>query len=228
MDDAEYEIKSDSSRRTILVVGAGFGGLRFFIESLNLVLDQHRDDSVEYVVVDERPYSEFGRGVAWASDQNPNMRANMQYPERDIGLEISHLSQMPDNKKLKASDIFTQRTKIGKMLSDMFQDAIKKAADHAIPFHPIQGDIINILKTGATYKAVLKTGKLIKADHVILALGHIPPTTFPQLFDKPNFIRNAWVLDTAQISKIPSDANVAISVSALQAWTQSSSCEMAA
>jgi len=78
------DILIDSRRRTILVVGAGYGGLRFFRESLELTLSHGLADSIRYVFVDERPLSSYGRGVAWASDQNPHMRANMHSPEIEV------------------------------------------------------------------------------------------------------------------------------------------------
>ncbi len=205
-DDVDAEV----DRKAILVVGAGFGGLRFLIESLDLILRQHLDNSVEYIFVDGRPPSEFGRGVAWASDQNRNMRANMQYPERDIGSELTKVSEMSSQKGPTAADIFTQREKVGKMLSDLFQETRKRADNHGVPVTSIQDEVVNIQRSGASYKVVLKANAPINADCVVLALGHIPPTSFSHLLGAENYVSNAWELGAPQISKIPSNATVAV------------------
>jgi len=115
MPDTNNNVEADATRRTILVVGAGYGGLRFFVESLHGILDHNLNHSVRYVFVDGRPESSYGRGVAWASDQNPNMRANMHLASLDSDprtqKKIAKILTMAYNQPATASELFERRKK---------------------------------------------------------------------------------------------------------------------
>lgn len=70
-------IAADETKHTIAIVGAGFAGYRFFVESLRNTIDQGIQTSVRYVIMDPRPVSEYGRGAAWTGEQSDLLRVNM-------------------------------------------------------------------------------------------------------------------------------------------------------
>ena len=78
-------------------------------------------DAVRYVFIDERPQSEYGRGVAWSSDQNTNMRANMHAPEITVDPitreTVATILGKSYDKVATASELFAQRTEVGALLS---------------------------------------------------------------------------------------------------------------
>lgn len=203
-----------SGRRAIVVVGAGFGGLRFFIDSLNLVIENHLSDFVEYVFIDQRPFESFGRGVAWASDQNPNMRANMHRPELEIDPEtqdeVDNILKFPADHQPTSAELFSRRKEVGDRLAAKFTECIDRATEHHVPFRPLKDEAIDIVRAGIQYDVTLRSGGRIRADCVVLALGHVPPTGWAKLFDCPNYTRNAWALGQDAIDAIPRTARVAV------------------
>ena len=62
-------ISPNEAKHTIAIVGAGFGGYRFFAELANLVRANELQDCVRFVLVDDRSKSEYGRGIAWSANQ---------------------------------------------------------------------------------------------------------------------------------------------------------------
>lgn len=189
-------VAPDPLRRTIVVIGAGYGGLRLFSESLDLCVSARMADAVRFVFVDERSLAEYGRGVAWASDQNTNMRANMHSPEITIDPvtrdTVANILGTSYDRVATASELFEQRTKVGEILATQFQATLQRAKKFHVPFIAVEDQAVDIERKGITYEVTLKSGRKLLGDYVVLALGHIPSTAYSSLFNSPNYVRNPW------------------------------------
>jgi uncharacterized NAD(P)/FAD-binding protein YdhS len=213
MSDSTISINADSSRRTILIVGAGYAGLRFFAESLQLTISQQLCDSVRYVFVDKRPRETYGRGVAWASDQNPQMRTNMHIPEITAdpatGKTVAEIVGLSYDHKPTASELFVRREEVGAIFADQFNKCEKIAIENGVETFSLQDEVTDVNRIGINYKITLASERQIVADFIVLALGHISPTSYPDLFESKGYIRNPWARED-EIKEIAKDARVAI------------------
>lgn len=200
-------------RRKIAVIGAGYGGLRFFVDSLELAVLGGLAGGVEYIFFDERPRKEYGRGVAWASDQNHHMRANMHSPEIQIDPDahetVGRILGIQYDHKPTANELFTQREKIGAMFEAQFNSAVQHANEAGIKFTSHEDRVVDVCAQGIGYQITTRAGTVEYADFVVIALGHIPPTNYKHLFHKPGYIRNPWHR-AKPFSDINSDSRVGL------------------
>jgi uncharacterized NAD(P)/FAD-binding protein YdhS len=204
---------TESRRRTIVVIGAGYGGLQFFLESLDHALRQRLNDSLRYIFVDPMPLSEYGRGVAWATDQSDRMLANTHSPEIVIDSEtretVGSMMGVCYSREPTAGELFVKRADVGAIFVDKFQAAIARADQHNIKFYAVEDEVVDVEKIGINYDIILKSEQRIQADFVVMALGHIAPTTYSKLTECENYIGNPWTHFTDNRT-IPPDAEVAV------------------
>jgi uncharacterized NAD(P)/FAD-binding protein YdhS len=141
------------------------------------------------------------------------MRANMHSPEIEVdpktGKTVAEILGVSYDHQPTATELFAKREDVGAILAKHFNDTEDLAKQNGIRVHCIEDEVINIERTGINYAVTLKSDRTLKADYIILALGHIPPTSYPHLFGCINYIRNPWAQDS-QISNISPDAKVAV------------------
>ncbi|MGB8839910.1 MAG: FAD/NAD(P)-binding protein [Aliidongia sp.] len=209
-----YEMPhTETRRRTIVVIGAGYGGLQFFLESLDLAIRQELNDSLRYIFVDSRPVSEYGRGVAWATEQSDRMLTNNHCPEIVTDLEtretVGSIRGVCYSREPTAGELFVKRTDVGAIFVDKFHTAITRAKQHGIELHTLVDEVIDVEKVGVNYDVILKSEQRLQADYIVMALGHIAPTTYCKLLDCENYIGNPWVQITDE-RVMPVDAEIAV------------------
>ena len=207
-------IRLDVTRCNIIIVGAGYAGLRFLAESVGLTLQQKLEDSVGYIIVDGRPRSQFGRGVAWESDQNLHMMTNMHIPEITTdptsGKTVADTLGVSYDDQPTAGELFARREKVGGIFAQDFLAVEKEALEHGISIDCIEKDeVLDIERVGQSFNVLLRSSLRLTVNFVVLALGHIPPTNYHHLFGKPNYIRNPWA-QSRDLERIPNDEKVAV------------------
>jgi hypothetical protein len=98
----------DPTRAWIAILGMGAGGARFFSAIIDRIHSTPHLANAVVLLFEDRPETEFGRGVAWSSNQSDLFRANMRLPT--IGLreqvinrihELMGFSGVWDRKYLK-------------------------------------------------------------------------------------------------------------------------------
>jgi uncharacterized NAD(P)/FAD-binding protein YdhS len=194
-----------NSKRTIVVVGAGFAGYRFIAESVRLTELQGLTDAVRYVVIDRRPIGQYGRGIAWTGTQSEVLRANMNSATIVLGTEQNN-ALLTSIEKLQAdknpiSTLYQSRKEIGEKIHQDFLRVLSKVSELGIEFHPLEASVTCISKKGIGYSVETDDGGDIFADTVVLALGHFPSRNFQDLGDCVGFIESAW--DWERLKAIP-------------------------
>lgn len=205
-------VNRNAKKHTICIIGAGVSGFRFFAESIHLTLRDRLEDSIRYVFIDERDFVDFGRGVAWTADQSDALRANMHahnivIDRHDRDRLTRHLG-FKEGEEITDGTLFTKRSAIGDIISHSFQETWNLAQDNNIETHAVKGKAIRVLKAGVGYDIEIENGPNVFANTLVFALGHIPPTNYPHLFDAPNYFRSAW--DWNSLQKIAPDTSVAL------------------
>lgn len=196
---ANDPVVDDPRKHTIAIVGAGASGYRFFAECIKL-LERHKlIDTVKIVMIDRRDFGEFGRGVAWSSDQSHLLRANMHTStivfDPDDQKKLPRLFELDKEPKLTDGILFDRRQRIGDALAAAFQESWSEAAQIGVERHAFQDNALRIVRSGVGYQVECESGRSIFANTIVLALGHFPSTKFPHLYGTPGYVWNVWKWD---------------------------------
>lgn len=205
-------IKSDETKHTIVVVGAGFAGYRFFAESLHHTLAQEIGDSVRYVIVDPRKIDDYGCGVAWNSSQSEVLLVNMHgntvvfdaAGNQKLLTEIEHAN----SNDLPLAELFKSRKEIGRIIHLSFIECLRKAQQSNIEVHLVESRVTNVLRAGKAYKVTLLDDTSLVGHSVILATGHFVEPVYDNLTETDRYIKDPW--NWGALEAIDHDANVAL------------------
>ncbi|AMY00715.1 hypothetical protein A4R29_15335 [Mesorhizobium ciceri biovar biserrulae] len=153
-------------------------------------------DAVGYIILELRPASEHGKGVAWSSEQSTNLRANMPFPT--IGYSpldhgrLSTLAEWKEGEEATQDALYKRRKDIGEMLHKDFLYYLEIADKNNIPVVILQGEASRLSRKGIGFSIATTDGRMIYANTVVLALGHTPPTKYSELIGNPNYYGNPW------------------------------------
>lgn len=190
------------SRFWITIIGMGAGGAHLFTSMVHRIVGNSRLEScVGFILIDQRPEKEFGRGVAWSSSQSDVFLANMRLPT--MGLKAEVLAQV--KKQLGVTDWhqdnlpedfqFQVRRIIGEALHGHYAAHVKMAEAVDIPVIRLSDTAIDLTCEGRGWGVMLKNTVARYSDYVVLALGNVPSSTHHCLEGRKGFFRNPWRWD---------------------------------
>ncbi|MEO5642601.1 MAG: FAD/NAD(P)-binding protein [Bacteroidia bacterium] len=182
------------SRKKIVIIGGGLSGT---LVALNLA---RSNKDVEFVLVEKNP-GMLGRGVAYHHDfthQPLNVIASGMslFPDQPLHflnwLQVNHFRY-----KHLLPEVFPKVFVPRKIFGDYIVEHLDEA-HHLAPgrFQIRIDDAVSLVNSGIEYEISLESGAVLKADHVVLALGNFPPAdlfdaTDPQNKD-PRYFSNPW------------------------------------
>jgi len=170
--------------RQVAIIGAGFSGA---LLAINLL----RYDGVRAILIERR--SEAGRGTAYST----------AHPEHLLNVRAANMSAFPDQPDhfvhwlqartgLDGSN-FAPRRLYGDYLEEMLRDA-ERAAPHRLRI--IRGDAVDVETRGPVARVKLADGGSVDAEHVVLAIGNLPPGRPGELtgldLDAPCYVEDPW------------------------------------
>jgi len=184
----------DHTRHHICVIGGGAAGAQFYKESVRRSIDANLVDVVSYIMVDNRPSSDLGRGVAWNGEQSDlllaNMRINTMLPP-DLLQELVGISEAQAD-SLSDRALFRQRKEVGELFHKDFNRQKELGITKGIPFLHIQSNCIAIYELGMGYIVAVESGHQYFVHDIVLALGHNPSSQYHHLRGTPGFYMNPW------------------------------------
>ncbi|WP_045748202.1 FAD/NAD(P)-binding protein [Actinoplanes rectilineatus] len=183
----------------VAIIGGGFSGAL----TARAVL-QHTDREVVLVSPEVRP----GRGVAYGTAEPwhlLNSRAAAMSVDAD---DPQHLVRWMRAQGLPAElTDFVPRARYGDYLADQFT-AASAAAGGRLRRHIASATAVR--KTPDGYEVVDDSGCVVRADHVILAVGSPPPQRLPGISDAAfrsvEFVADPWAVGA--LDAVPSDEPV--------------------
>lgn len=206
------QIAPDETKHTIIIVGAGYGGYRFFAESLKKTLDEEIADAVRYVIVDPRPIEEYGCGLAWSPNQIEALRANMHSTtiqlDDDGDDTLYDILKQPPSELATVGRLFEARRTIGSKLHESFLKCLCLAVNNGVEVHLVRSKIEKARSVGRAYCLSVSDGSSITGHSVVLALGHFPSTNYQHLEGEPGYYLNPWKWES--LREIEPGARVAL------------------
>jgi len=186
----------------IAIVGGGFSGTALAIHLMRAARAPLRLVLVE-------PSAELGRGLAYGPAT----------PRHLLNVPAGRMSLLPDrpddflaflreNEPARDSGDFVPRRRYGDYVRRRLQDAIAEAGP--VCFETVRGRV-ECLQRVADGRLELRVdgGRLVDADHVVLANGHFPPVipaVLNSIADDPSFIADPWSPDA--LGRVANDAPV--------------------
>jgi len=182
--------RSVPSKRTIVIVGAGFSGTAVAINLLRLP----QPGPLHLVLIDA---GQIARGVAYASENNPhllNVPAGRMSASSADPLEFLSFARrrLPD----VTEDDFLPRRLYGDYLQSTLESATRASAPH-VRLDRIRGTVIAIERPlrAASVHVHLESGAMIAAQDVVLALGNPLPAALPgseTLLGTGRYVADPW------------------------------------
>lgn len=181
------------TRKRIAIVGAGFSGAAVAIE-----LMRRRGVKADVTLI-ERGRA-FGKGLAYSATE-PNHLLNVR------ASNMSAIADEPNNfadwlgKQMRGATplTFAPRKRYGDYLGHLL-----KKADNSRLFgglKRVRGDVVSCQREHGRWELTLASGKAVKADAVVLALGN-PPASLPEVLATSGApVIRAW--DVQALRRIP-------------------------
>lgn len=189
----------DHSRHWIAIVGIGAGGARVFEDFLSQIeLNKFLVTEIGFVLFESQPRSEWGRGIAWGSNQSDLFLANMRLDKlglpswiedeikRRLGVEGDW-----DHSKLPDDVQFISRAVVGEFFHDNLNRLCTKARQLGVPVLEVGKRVTDLSRLGR-YLVLHEEDKQHAVDHVVLAVGNVPKRLYPELEGRPGFFKNPW------------------------------------
>lgn len=147
----------------VAIIGGGFSGA---LQAINLL----RHHGPRATLIERR--SAAGRGVAYSAahpDHLLNVRAgNMSALPQDP----DHFARWLERRHPALAGGFAPRLVYGDYLSELLADARAAAPDRLTI---LEGDAVDLIPHGESWRVALADGRTIDADAVVLAPGNLPP-----------------------------------------------------
>ncbi|MCK1665231.1 FAD/NAD(P)-binding protein [Bradyrhizobium sp. 153] len=210
LDDAD-QLNSHEPRHWTIICGVGAGGAAYLRQAVKKAIEDDIACSVGFILLDARPVSEQGRGIAWASNQRPFALTNMRIGS--VGYDPADPNKLVEllgvqGKIFSLDGEFMSRAEVGEAFSRDLNTHIRLAEKRGIRVDRIQGEAAAIDPLGNGHSITLNSGDRLFAHTVVLALGHLPPDSYKELTGLPGYLGNPWDLDA--IKSTPASAIVAI------------------
>ena len=189
----------DPSRFWISIIGMGAGGARLFKEFIDQIeLNTFLADQIGFILIDEDPLEQWGRGIAWGSNQSDLFSANMRFDRLSLpqGVEDSIRVKLGidgpwDHTIIPENIQFVSRRMIGDALHEEFIKHLKTADRLGIPVHNVHQKCNGISRYGKVYVNSTDTEQLC-SDFVVLCLGNFPKRLFSEFHGRIDFAHNPW------------------------------------
>jgi uncharacterized NAD(P)/FAD-binding protein YdhS len=180
-----------SPRRPIAVIGAGFSGT---IATLHLL---NRLPPDQPILLCERAPA-FGRGVAYATDDNDhllNVRAANMSALADEPLHFQDWitrratggSHQPQGLHHTSAGVFASRNLYGLYLRSILDSAMRETAGQA-RLRLFPDEVTDVVSCGEGYEIVGSDGQRLEVAKVVLAVGNLPA----EESDDPHICNYAW------------------------------------
>lgn len=162
-----------TSRRAIVVIGGGASGT---LVAANLLRQARRPLTVTLVERGAR----VGRGVAYGTDCGEHvlnvpaagMSAFPEQPEHFLRWAAARAGQPGFPGTVGPAD-FLPRRLFGDYLAGVLADAAAAAAP-GVGYDAVRGEAVDIEETAGGVRLLLRDGRLLEANQVVLALGNLP------------------------------------------------------
>jgi uncharacterized NAD(P)/FAD-binding protein YdhS len=178
------------SRRPIAVIGAGFSGT---IATLHLLNSLPPDQPV--LLCERAPA--FGRGVAYATDDNDhllNVRAANMSALADEPLHFQDwitrratAGHQQQGLHHTAAGVFASRSLYGLYLRSILDSAMRETAGQA-RLRLFPDEVTDIVSLGEGFEVIGAGGQRLQVDKVVLAVGNLPA----EESDDPRICNYAW------------------------------------
>jgi len=152
----------------VAIIGGGFSGA---LLAINLM----RYDGSRATLIERRP-AQMARGVAYSAADDEHL----------LNVRAGNMSALPDDadhfvrwlvdKRLGDAKTFVSRRIYGSYLREMLDAALARHGDRLTL---VQSAAMSVERIGDSCTVVTETGDRIAADHVVLAIGNLPPHTPP-------------------------------------------------
>lgn len=193
--------KSKTGRK-IAIVGAGFSGS---ILAVHLLRGSKPGDVIHLVEKSER----FGPGLAYSTGnanhvlnvRASNMSAFPEQPAHFVDWLTANAEQWPHSGAIDGN-VFVPRGVYGSYIQSLIAEALK-GEDHGATLSLIPDEAVSIAKREDGYAVELQSGRPLKVDACVLALGNQPPAS-----SLAGYFGNPW--DPEAVAYIPAKAAVMI------------------
>jgi len=171
----------------IAIIGGGFSGSSMAAEVL-----RRADPSTSVVLIEREGCP--GRGVAYGTryaEHLLNVRAQNMSARADDPLHFLRWAQLHYDCNVQPGDYLPRRT-YGQYVESVLKEASEQNADR---FEWKQDEVISIQAVGGQAEILLRSGRTIVADKVVLALGNFPPSDpkFPgRSKSSRGYVSNPW------------------------------------
>lgn len=170
---------------TVVVIGAGFSGTMTAVHLLREAPGPLR------VTLVERS-GRFGPGVAYATPDERHLLNVAAERMSAFDDAPDHLIAWARRTGLDAGPgDFLSRARYGAYLRDVLADA-ERAAPPGRVLERVVGEAVDVVREPAGAAVVLADGRRLGADHVVLALGHLPGVPPVALPDDPRVVADPW------------------------------------
>jgi uncharacterized NAD(P)/FAD-binding protein YdhS len=193
----------DPARYWIAIIGMGAGGSGL----LGRIVDEisahpHLAKSIGVILVDQRPESEFGKGIAWGSNQSLLFQANMRTdtlplrPETIKELREELGQRVPgENGAIPFDNQFDRRVSIGNILHKEYCTYRKIASENDITISTIHMTCHDINRTQRGFELFCTHGddsRKVFVDFIALAIGNVAKRILPEHIGNDRYIENPW------------------------------------
>lgn len=205
----------DPYRHWIAVIGMGAAGASLFSALLDRIIANDMAEKVGFLLIDERPTSEFGRGIAWSSAQHQAFRANMRmhtisFKQRTLEriAKAAEITGFNTYDELTDEQMYQQRIRIGDALHEDFKEDLSRAEGLGIPAVTMSTTVTDLHRRGIGFCLSSPNQHPQFANSVVLALGNVPNYPMNNLRGCNNYLHNPW--NWEQYSLIPTGLRVAV------------------
>ncbi|MFO1418948.1 MAG: FAD/NAD(P)-binding protein [Methylotetracoccus sp.] len=188
-----------SKVRSIAILGAGFSGTALAVNLLRFARDPTHIDLIE------REPRQFARGVAYSTDMDCHllnvpagqMSALPDIPDHflDWALQRTHAIEHPTWVRGVDRSSFLPRKVYGEYLRWTLGEA-ERSARPDVRLGRTIGEATGARLRGESIELRLADGRVLTADHLILAFGNFrpgdPPLSPPSLCSSPRYHRDPW------------------------------------
>src|SRR5215211_1060760 len=185
------EVSMVSSPVRVLVVGGGAAGAITAVAVLRQAA-AYPERPVQVMVVERSAV--VGPGLAYGTQESHHLLNNYASRMSAVEDDPQHLVRWCLERGMRITPgTFLARRTYGRYLADLLDN-------EPIPIGSgltrQQGEVVDIVDTGTTYRATTASGAVLSADVVVLALGN-PPPRMPRsvAVDEPRLLPDPWSPD---------------------------------
>lgn len=190
--------------KTIVIIGAGFSGV-----ALASQLARRAQDPLRIVLVNRS--GNMARGLAYGTD-SPDHLLNVPAGNMSaIAEDPSHFLRFAQScDSATGPHSFVARSLYGDYLEALLASC--SGSSHAVTVERMHDEVAAITPADGGSRVKTASGRLVEADHVVLAFGHFPaphpPMASNTLLADSRYLRDPW--DAGAMAAIPDHAPVLI------------------